>query len=87
MPVRLHGVDSLAVAHPVSAAIDVQQVDGVIGQGGGSVRSRSVQGFRRIVVRTGSLARNRLFASMPASIPAQASQMFGRSGAKIWRTC
>lgn len=40
VPVRLHDVDSLAVAHPVSAADDVRQVDGVIGQEASSVRSR-----------------------------------------------
>ena len=34
MPVRLHDVDPLTVAHPVAAADDVRKVDRVVGQRG-----------------------------------------------------
>ena len=34
MPVRLNNIDVPAVAHPVSTADDMRQVDRVVGQGG-----------------------------------------------------
>jgi hypothetical protein len=86
MPVWLHDVDSLAIAHPVPAADDVREVDRVVGQrgqfGAQPVSFRGVRGVvvDRLVGRRRHLG-DRVHA---ASILGVAKQTVGRSDNLIY---